>query len=249
MSTSFRNDFITTVTKQVRFSFDRKIIALELEDHIKELETFYIEEVYDKGLAHEKAISEMGDPVEIGIALNKVHKPIWGWLWLISKAICIGLACVVFLMSAQRLWNAFQASQRHGVPTETAAEIFTVLGLNAETLDLITDQSPKSAVKLNGDTLIFDRFLLNSDGKLIILYQDVKSFDAFLIGSDHYPLKDLSILILPDGQELKFKRDTTAMVGHHHVLIAESVPTEITRFDYRFDGYSNTFTLRFNWGN
>jgi len=249
MSISTKNDFIQIVTKQVRFPFDRKIIAIELEDHIQELESYFFEEAHDPLLAHERAIQEMGDPIFIGTELNRVHKPFWGWLWLATKSACIVLSCVVLVMSGQKIVNAYQASLRYKVPTETPADLFEKLNLDIGSLNVKMDQTPQLIVKINGDTLIFDRILLSKDGLLVILYQDVKSFDSWINGSDHYPLQALSTLILPDGQALHFKQDGVSVYQHHHVLIAQLSSPDITSFDLRYDGYSNHFSLHFNWGN
>lgn len=80
-----------TVVQQVRFWPDRGMIGTELEahyeDHVKDLERIG----YDDPLARERALTAMGDPVEVGRALDRVHKPWLGWLWLASKwalAIC-----------------------------------------------------------------------------------------------------------------------------------------------------------------
>lgn len=80
-----------TVVQQVRFKPDRGEIGSELEahyeDHVRDLERIG----YDHDLARERALGAMGDPVEVGRALDKVHKPWLGWLWLASRwalAIC-----------------------------------------------------------------------------------------------------------------------------------------------------------------
>lgn len=247
MSTSIRCDFIKAVTDQVRFPFDRKIIAIELQDHIQELESYYYDEVRDRTVAHAKAIAEMGDPIEIGNELNKVHKPIWGWLWFLSKSICILLSVVVLFMVLQKGWVAFMSAQRHAVVDETPIEIFQALNLTSESVLLIADQSPQIVVSINQDKLIFDRFLLSDDGTLVILYQDVKSFDSFLFGSDHYPLRELSVLVLPDGNIIKFSANQHATYQNEHVLIAFDVPHDITAFDLQYSGYANRFTTHFQW--
>ncbi len=92
-------NWVTEVLGCVRFLPDRKAIRQELEahyeDHVKDLERIG----YEHKLARERALGAMGDPVEVGRALDRVHKPWLGWLWLISKwalALCIFLLlCIV----------------------------------------------------------------------------------------------------------------------------------------------------------
>jgi len=76
------------VRKQVRFRPDHDVIERELaahyEDHYQDLRRLG----YDESLAQERAIRAMGDPVQVGKALDAAHKPWLGWLWMISKVIC-----------------------------------------------------------------------------------------------------------------------------------------------------------------
>lgn len=78
-------DWVTEVLDCIRFRPDRRAVRQELEahyeDHVKDLERIG----YDHTLAQERALRAMGDPVEVGRALDKVHKPWLGWLWLASK--------------------------------------------------------------------------------------------------------------------------------------------------------------------
>ncbi len=77
-----KDDFLREVLGLIKFPFDRSGIKAELEDHISERVSHYLELGYDD---HEKAeqaaIKDMGDPRQIGIELNKEHNPLLGWLW------------------------------------------------------------------------------------------------------------------------------------------------------------------------
>ena len=85
------------VVEQVRFRPDRDAIAKELtahyEDHVRDLERLG----YDHALAEERTMRCMGDPVEIGKALDRVHRPWLGWLWLVSKVLAVVSMIVVLL--------------------------------------------------------------------------------------------------------------------------------------------------------
>lgn len=92
------------VTNQVRFRPDREEIARELSahyvDHVKDLERIG----YDHDLARSRALEAMGDPEEVGRAMDRVHKPWLGWLWQVSRWLVWAL-CAVFLWSL--LWNGW----------------------------------------------------------------------------------------------------------------------------------------------
>ena len=88
-----------TVADQVRFKPDRKAIAKELaahyEDHVRDLERVG----YDWKLAQQRALAAMGDAAEVGRALDRVHKPWLGWMWIVSRAVLVltVIACLLSL--------------------------------------------------------------------------------------------------------------------------------------------------------
>ena len=95
-------DWCWKVTDQVRFWPDRAEIAKELtahyEDHVKDLERLG----YERELAKQRALGAMGDPIEIGKALDKAHKPWLGWLWQFTRGLILVLlaACLVVYLQA-----------------------------------------------------------------------------------------------------------------------------------------------------
>lgn len=96
--TEFRR-WCDAVTDQVRFRPDRRAIAAELtahyQDHVQDLERVG----YDWKLAQRRALAAMGDPEEVGRALDHVHKPWLGWLWIASRAVLVltVIACLLSL--------------------------------------------------------------------------------------------------------------------------------------------------------
>ena len=64
--------------RQVRFFPDRKAIRRELTDHYWD----HVEDLrrigYEDALARQRALRAMGDPEEVGKALNAVHRPLLG---------------------------------------------------------------------------------------------------------------------------------------------------------------------------
>ena len=73
------------VLRQIRFRPDREAVRQELsghlEDHCADLEAIG----YDHQLAVERALAAMGDAQAVGQAMNRVHSPVLGWMWVISK--------------------------------------------------------------------------------------------------------------------------------------------------------------------
>lgn len=91
-----------TAIKQIKFKPDRGRVERELqahyEDHCLDLERLG----WDKDLAAERALRAMGDPLEVGHALDQAHTTIWNQLWLVSKALLV--ACAIWLI-AQAVTN------------------------------------------------------------------------------------------------------------------------------------------------
>lgn len=90
------DDFIDTVLSHVNYSFDRKKIRLELENHLAEKIKFYQATVNTRDEAENAAIRDMGDAKEIGEALNKMHKPLLGWLIKNIKLFAIIVALIIY---------------------------------------------------------------------------------------------------------------------------------------------------------
>ncbi len=75
-------EFLKTITEQIRCIKARDGVAQEIRDHILDQAAAYEKSGDDHDEALEKAVRDMGDPVEIGIALDAVHKPRIDWKML-----------------------------------------------------------------------------------------------------------------------------------------------------------------------
>lgn len=94
-----RDDFqvwVDAVCGEVRFWPDREGIAKELrihyEDHCRALERLS----YEPDLAAERSLRAMGDAQEVGRALDRIHKPWLGWVWVLSWVLAWGLGICLF---------------------------------------------------------------------------------------------------------------------------------------------------------
>ena len=128
MGEDFRN-WRATVVAQVRFRPDRASIEQELtahyEDHVRDLERLD----YPPELAQQRALEAMGDPEEIGRALDRVHKPWLGWLWKVSRVLLVVLTVTV-ICAAWLLDGAATVYQR--IQTQSGWEEPPVLGSHVE---------------------------------------------------------------------------------------------------------------------
>ncbi|MDE7268112.1 MAG: permease prefix domain 1-containing protein, partial [Lachnospiraceae bacterium] len=72
-------EYITTLTEQIRFKQARQGVAQEIRNHIFDQTQAYEQSGMEHNKAVEMAVREMGDPVEAGVALDRVHRPQFDW--------------------------------------------------------------------------------------------------------------------------------------------------------------------------
>lgn len=137
-------EFIATVTRQVRFLPDREQIGHELMDHLDDsaadLQEF---EGLSKQDAYAQAVENMGDPGEIGRELNRAHNTVGNWTWFVSKVLCIVIC--VFLgaplvigtvvsvsMSVSSMVDYSKANMEFDAPVDTWIDVGETLKLGSK---------------------------------------------------------------------------------------------------------------------
>lgn len=68
-------EFIRNITEQIRCVRAREAVAKELSDHILDQAAAYEKDGEEHEAAVAQAVREMGDPVEIGVELDRIHRP------------------------------------------------------------------------------------------------------------------------------------------------------------------------------
>lgn len=74
--------FLNEVTNQISSKEAKKYIADELSYPLKESKKTWLEKGLTEEQAEEKAIEQMGSPIQLGKQMNKLHKPKIDWLLL-----------------------------------------------------------------------------------------------------------------------------------------------------------------------
>ena len=104
------NSWLDTALSRVRFKHDRKAIGTELRAHMEDKAEHLMSSGMDYSQASQAAVEAMGDPVEVGRALDRVHSPWLGRLWLISRALVIVLLlCLLIPLISGRLSGILSA--------------------------------------------------------------------------------------------------------------------------------------------
>ncbi len=94
-------EYLHTVTDQIRCAGARDMVEEELREHIRDQAEAYEAEGMFEEEALEKAVRDMGDPVETGVALDRIHRPhmSWGTLALAGALGIFGIVLQTVLSS------------------------------------------------------------------------------------------------------------------------------------------------------
>lgn len=72
-------EYLSTLTGQIRCKMARGEVAEEVRGHIECQTRAFMSEGMERNEAEALAVREMGDPVEVGNELNKIHRPQMPW--------------------------------------------------------------------------------------------------------------------------------------------------------------------------
>lgn len=94
-------EYITTLTEQIRCKRARQGVAQEIRNHIFDQTQAYEQSGIEHDKAIEMAVHEMGDPVETGVALDRIHRPQFDWrIFLMTALFGIAGAFLMYLTGA-----------------------------------------------------------------------------------------------------------------------------------------------------
>ena len=87
--------YLTTVTDQLRCKEVRPYVEKELRDHIEDQIEYNVSKGMKQDDAEKAAVKDMGDPVETGELLDKIHRTKMAWEVIVLTAI-ITIAAIFF---------------------------------------------------------------------------------------------------------------------------------------------------------
>lgn len=76
--------YLKTASEQIRWKRARPVLISELHTHLFEQKDAYVAQGMDELAAEAESLRQMGDPIAVGQALDRVHRPVpqWGFLVL-----------------------------------------------------------------------------------------------------------------------------------------------------------------------
>ena len=85
-------EYLKTLTDQIRCKMAREAVRDELLCHIEDQKAAFISEGMEQDEAEDAAVLEMGDPVETGNEMDRIHRPkmAWGMIALIAALSIVG---------------------------------------------------------------------------------------------------------------------------------------------------------------
>lgn len=88
-------NFLDIICQQIKSKSIHKKIRKEYRDHLNDQAVAYMEKGISKKQALEIAIKEMGNPIEIGNNLNKVHKPLISYSTILIILMFIAVSSLI----------------------------------------------------------------------------------------------------------------------------------------------------------
>ena len=82
-----RRNYIKLLSDQIRCKKALPLVTRELEVHIEEQKADFMAEGMTEREAEEAAVREMGDPVEVGAEMDRIHRPKMNWRIIIGIGI------------------------------------------------------------------------------------------------------------------------------------------------------------------
>ena len=92
-------EYLETVSAQIRYAKIRGSVTTELKNHILDQAEHYESYGVSPEEALERAVRDMGDPVETGAALDRIHRPCMSWGIVIAIAVLSMFSIGVFYMA------------------------------------------------------------------------------------------------------------------------------------------------------
>lgn len=116
-----QEEYLNQLIEQIRCKQAREMVKEEMQGHIEDQTKAFIEMGMDKEEAIQQAVREMGDPIDAGVMLDRIHRPQMAW----SVLILIG---VISLISIFIQYLIYKSNTRVEINYFYSQIIIVVLG-------------------------------------------------------------------------------------------------------------------------
>lgn len=103
------DNFLNEVCKYVKFKGAHEGITEELQNHIQDRVHDYVEGGMEEELAVKKAVEAMGNPEDIGIELNRQHRPYLGWALIVVNTLLVIFIFLTVIYTLPMFFGIFES--------------------------------------------------------------------------------------------------------------------------------------------
>jgi len=244
---SVSNSYIKQVLKQVKFIVDHRSIKRELNSHIQDLMDEHQWHNLSEDELNLKILEEMGNPIDLGQSLNQVHKPILGYIWVVSRSIFIIVLCL-------SLFNIYKTLESTSFSRQTRTDdklkvndvvigVENTLGNDQSNLKF-RDWDIHEVIEFDYSFLIFERIILTEDNNLILVYHSQTKFNLLNKYSFPFVFNNLEIFD-QDGNQYYPTYDVQVFMNNMMISQYIGVPfdTQSIKMDFKQVKESFTFTV------
>lgn len=89
-----RTEYLTSLTEQIRNKHARELVLEEINAHIEDQKEAYLLDGKNEAEAEEMAVKEMGNPVDAGTKLNRIHRPKTD-VWMLAAMVILTFIGIV----------------------------------------------------------------------------------------------------------------------------------------------------------
>ncbi|SEL12748.1 cell division protein FtsW, lipid II flippase [Butyrivibrio sp. ob235] len=129
-------EYIKKLLEQVRFKKAHRGIAEEIRAHIEDQIEDNMAAGMDREAAEKAAIEDMGDPVEVGISMDRVHRPQIAWQMVLGAVVVGIIGSIIHILLAK---SAAVGGNTGVVNGSSSFILYTVLGIIAMVLVYLMD--------------------------------------------------------------------------------------------------------------
>lgn len=152
-------DYCAQVCARVRFRPARAAIAQELAGHIEDRQEVLLSRGLSEAEAEAQAVEAMGDPAELGEALDRAHPCVWSYIFWVLKPVTIAVcACCFFYFALLTVVMLFH--------------VMIPIRVDLEDSSVVRYVRPNLSVTLNGHHVNIEQVYELDDGTIGIQYTD-----------------------------------------------------------------------------
>lgn len=89
-----RTEYLDSLTEQIRNKHAKELVLAEITAHIEDQREAYLLEGMEEEKAEEMAVKEMGNPVDTGIQLDRIHRPKTD-VWMLGAMVILTLIGII----------------------------------------------------------------------------------------------------------------------------------------------------------